>query len=216
MPVKDPGRPRRRVLLWAGVAALNALTLAALWVTAWRIREEKLAARHGAGPPAAGGPEETRLRLLPGVPARFAHFTLLAAAEATLRVLDARGVPCADFTGLAPGQQRNWQELALAVVEAGPGGWLVEARLEPGAPCRGPGLYRKLAEGLRIELSGGRALVVLKWTLEEPALELAVESPAGTRTETFRGPGERVAAGIRIALGRDPSGAWALRAAEAP
>lgn len=216
MSVKAPGRPRRRALLWAGVATLNALTLAALWVTAWRVREEKLAARLGAQPPAAGGPEETRLRLLPDVPTRFAHFTLLAAGDATLRVLDARGVPCADFTGLAPGERRNWQELALAVLEAGPGGWLVEARLEPGAPCRGPGLYRKLAEGLRIELSGGRALVVRTWTPEGPALELGVESPDGARTEAFRGPGERVAAGIRIALGRDPSGAWALRAAETP
>lgn len=212
MPVKSPGVPRRRALLWTGIAALNVLTLAALWTVAWRVREQKLAARLGTGP---AGSETERLPLHPGSTARFAHFLLRVADDGTLQVLDARGAPCADFPGLAPGDRRNWQELALTVLETDGGRRLVEARLEAGAPCRGPGLYRKLREGLRIEFPGGRALVVRRWRPQEPALEVDIESDGAVRTETLRGPAETTAAGLRLGLERDPSTGWALRAAEA-
>jgi hypothetical protein len=212
MPVKSPEVSRRRVLLWTGIAALNILTLAALWTVAWRVREQKLAARLGTDSP---GPETERLPLHPGATARFAHFTLRVAHDGTLQVFDARGAPCADFADLVPGDRRNWQELALTVLETDGGRRLVEARLEAGAPCRGPGLYRKLREGLRIEFPGGRALVVRRWAPEEPALAVEIESEGAVRAETLRGSGEWTAAGLRIGLERDPSTGWALRAADA-
>lgn len=211
MPVKTPSSPRRRALFWAGVGILNALTLVALWITAWRVRQEKLAARLGGEPSETPASETAHLRLLPGAPVRFAHFTLLAAAERTLRILDARGSPCVDFFDLAPGDQRRWQELALAVLGSGTGGWLLEVRLEAGAPCRGSGLYHRLHEGLRIEFSENRALVVERWSPREPLLELYVESPEGARIETFLGPDERTTAGLRLALEPNPTSGWALR-----
>lgn len=209
---QNPKVSRRRALLLAGIAALNILTLAALWTVAWRVREQKLAARLGTDSP---GPETEHLPLHLGSATRFAYFTLLVAHDGTLQVLNARGAPCADFADLVSGDRRNWQELALAVLETDGGRRLVGARLEAGALCRSPGLYRKLREGLRIKLPGGRALIVRRWAPEEPALAVEIESEGAVRAETLRGPAEWTAAGLRIGLERDPSTGWALRGAEA-
>ena len=163
---------------WALSVALCLCTLVALWITAWKIRQDKVEARRGGRQEA---PSETdRLRRLPvarnkGVLA--GHFKLGFTREGTLDVYDLHSRRLVTFTGFVPGERRGWQELRLRCVAADEKMTLVEAEFQPGAACFGLGEYADLKPGLRIDLDEERHLTVVRWDPATPAIHLS--GPAG-------------------------------------
>jgi hypothetical protein len=163
---------------WALSVVLCLCTLVALWITAWKIRQDKVAARRGGR---EAEPSETdRLRRLPiarDKAVRVAHFKLGYTRAESLMVLDQNSKPLVTFTGFVPGERRAWQELRIACLAADERSYLVEVEFRPGAPCLGTGEYADLKPGLRIELDEEHAVTVLRWDPAKPEVYLA--GPAG-------------------------------------
>jgi hypothetical protein len=162
----------------------SACALSATLVAAVRIRDAKIEARRArvgeAVEPFVETPGPREIRLLRGGAARFEDFTL-SFEEGRLAVRDRRGRRVVDFTRLDLPGPRGWNELQLDLLEVAPEAIAIRARTEPGAPCRGPGLYRWLRTGLRIEVPGTEPLVVTAWDEAGGALEISkVPVPPGT------------------------------------
>ena len=174
MSVKAPV-PR---LYWALSLVLCLCTLVALWITAWKIRQDKVEARRGGREPE---PSETdRLRRLPiarDKAVRAGHFKIGFTKEGELRVFDSLSKPLVTFTGVAAGERRGWQELRIRCLAADEKMVLVEVEFKPGAACLGTGLYADLKPGLRIELDDDLHLTVLRWDPSKP--EVYLSGPSG-------------------------------------
>jgi hypothetical protein len=165
---------------WILSGLLCLATLVALWLTAWKVREEKLAARAGGrqDPPS----ETDRLRRLPiprGRGVHAGHFKLVYPdRDGALRVYTMANQHLVNFTGLREGERRAWQELQVLVRGADEKGYLVEVAFTPGSPCRGLGEYAALKPGLRIELDEDVALVVQHWDPAKPELRFSTSRGA--------------------------------------
>lgn len=170
------------VLYWVLAAILCACTLVALWITGWKIRQEKVASRSAGlqAPPS----DTDRLRRLPvarGQAVQAGHFQLAYPnRDGALLVLDAGRRPLATFTGFREGERRAWQELQVACIAADEKAYLVEVAFHPGAACRGPGEFASLRPGLRIDLDDARSLTVVRWDPAKP--ELVLSTPSGETT----------------------------------
>ncbi len=167
-----PKRLLIRILPWIACG----LALAALLVTALRVRDAKIEARRaGAGEsldPVLESPGPRDLTLGRGGAVRYEDFTL-SFEEGRLVVRDRRGRRCVDFIQLDRKGARGWQELQIDILSANPEALGLRAQIVPGSPCRGPGLYRGLKAGLRID-----ALTVLGWEEARRALTVGVEGAA--------------------------------------
>jgi hypothetical protein len=186
---------------WILSGVLCLCTLVALWITAWKIREEKVAARTAGrqAPPS----ETDRLRRLPlmrGRGIRAGHFRLhYPPRDGALMVSDGTNQLLVTFTGLREGERRAWQELQIACIAADEKGYLLDVEFRPGSPCRGPGDYAVIKPGLRIELGEDRALVVLRWDPAKP--ELLLSGPGGEIGLADGGEWKDAACRVRLAGG---------------
>jgi hypothetical protein len=175
MSVKGPA-PRAYWIL-SGILCL--CTLVALFITAWKIRQEKVEARIGGR---EAEPSDTdRPRKIPiarGKFARAGHFKIGYVREATLAVLDLNSRCLVSYPGLKEGERRAWQELQLAWVAGDSTSCVVQVEFRPGSPCRGPGEYEDLKPGLRIELDPDVHLTVERWDPSKPEVYLA--GPTGS------------------------------------
>jgi hypothetical protein len=150
-----------KILPWAA----TAFALIALLVVAVRVRDRKIEARRARigepiTPPGDGTPREFNLPR--GAAETYEDFTL-SFLDGRLLVRDRKGRAVADFAQLDRGGARGWQELQIEILSALPEGLSIRARIEPGAPCRGPGIYRLLRTGLRIVPGPGSAFTVSAW-----------------------------------------------------
>lgn len=189
-------------LPWVFAAILVACTLVALWVTAARVKGQKMAARYGEkveAPPSLG-PE--RLTLKTGERRQVGHFTLVGKG-ATLEVVDANGRALVEFTGIRKGQLRAWQELQLTFVEVAADALGVETEFRPGSPCFGSGLYRALKAGLQVRFPGGRSATITAWDPSTSEIKVHFESPGGHVQNTFGAEGKGDVFGMSYALDRD-------------
>lgn len=175
MTVKAP-LPR---LYWVFAGILVACTLVALWVTAWKIREEKVASRlAGLQAPPSDTDRLRRLPLTRGRSVQAGHFQLAYPDRAgALIVVGPSGRPLVTFTGFREGERRAWQELRIFGVAADEKAYLVEVDFLPGGACRGPGEFSELKPGLRIDLDDTRFLSVVRWNPAKP--ELVLSTPTG-------------------------------------
>jgi hypothetical protein len=199
MAVKAPPGP----LFWIPAGILVVCTLVALWVTAAQVKARKMAARYGERiqpAPVVDAPlAEVTLRR--GKPVTVGHLTLdLDQNDGSLTVLDAQQRPLARFGGLKKGDERGWQELRMKLLDVDADAVRIATELRPGAPCLGPGTFRALRPGLRVELPGGRALTLVAWDAVKPEAKVKVE--AGDRAEelTLTADQERTALGVRAVL----------------
>ncbi len=165
---------------WILSGVLCLAPLVALWITAWKIRQEKVAARSGGrqAPPS----ETDRLRRLPiprGRSVHAGHFKLIYPdRDAALLVYTMTQQHLVTFTGLREGERRAWQELQILCRASDEKGYLVEVEFKPGSPCRGLGEYAALKVGLRIDLEEDLALVVQHWDPAKPELRLSTSRGA--------------------------------------
>lgn len=160
---------------WILSGLLCLATLVALWLTAWKVRAEKLAAREGGrqAPPS----ETDRLRRLPvarGRGVHAGHFKLsYPDRDGTLAVYSMSNQHLVTFTGVREGERRAWQELQVRCRAADEKQYLLEIAFLPGSACRGAGEYVALKPGLRIELDNDLAVSVARWDPEKPELRLS-------------------------------------------
>lgn len=187
-------------VFWVLAGILSLCTLTALWVTAARVKAQKLAARYGdseeAPPPPS--PEHALRR---GIPARVGHFTLeFLKTGDVLEVRDAQDRPLARFPGLRKGQERGWQELRLSVLDAAPDELRVGAQFQPGSPCYGPGTYLALKTGLRIDPAQGRSITLLAWDPAKPEARLKVDVAGGSEEQTLADGETRGILGVTVSL----------------
>lgn len=175
MSVKGPA-PRAYWIL-SGILCL--CTLVALWITAWKIRQDKVEARMGGREPE---PAETdRPRRIPIAFRKFAragHFKIGYVREATLAVLDLNSRCLVSYPGMKEGERRAWQELQITWVAGDSNACVLQVEFKPGSPCRGPGEYEALKPGLRIELDPEVHLTVERWDPAKPEVYLA--GPTGS------------------------------------
>lgn len=161
---------------------LVGLTLVVLWLVAWKVRDAKVEARSGgrerieADPAPPAGP----VPLARGASLRAGHFALTYPdRDGALEVARANGEALVEFAALKAGERRAWQELQIDVQETSAASHLIRVEFRPGAPCRGPGLYRAVKPGLRIEVDGV-AFTVSRW---DPAAGGAVRFDSGAELE---------------------------------
>jgi hypothetical protein len=155
---------RRPRLFWILAGLLCLCTLGALLATAVRIREAKIEARRARDgdritEPADAAPGPRELRIPRGSSLRYEDFTL-AFLDGRLQVRDRKGRPVVEFTHLDRRGLRGWQELQIDLLAADPESLDLRAELRLGEPCRGPGIYRWLRPGLRIEAGPGAAFTL--------------------------------------------------------
>ncbi len=187
-------------LKWIFAGILCLCTLVALWATAMRVREQKLAARRGdriqdAAPirlPEDGRPRKLELRR--GQKVAVEHFTLLC-SDQTLAV-----VPFVEFIDLKKGDVRGWQELRLAVLEVDQTGIALEAGIRPGAPSTGDGWYTAIRQGLQVEFDGNRSVAVVSWDPAKPEIKVKIQHGDQGKEETLGENAQVRAFGILLRL----------------
>jgi len=191
-------------VVWTLAGILCLCTLTALWVTAARIKANKMAARYGIGretesSTTAPTPEQIRLRR--GQTASAQHLTL-AYLDEGLEVRDAQGRARVRFPDPKPGRRLGWQELRMTLREATKDELQIDLEFVPGAASYGAGVYRELKAGLRVEFPHGRALTVTAW---DPAtLEGKVKVEARERSEErLLMPSTQTLMGLRFSLRQD-------------
>jgi len=201
MSAQAPVRPlHSAVKILAGLLVL--CTLVALWVTAARVKANKMAARYGIG--AEADPLEPRLapiRLHRGQSAPVQHLTL-AFSEEGLEVRDAQGRTRARYAGLPQGRRLGWQELRMTLREAAKDDLVIEPELVPGAASFGAGVYLDLRAGLRVEFPHGRALTLMSWDPAKQDGRVKIEDAA--RSEEHAMAGTSPALRLRWSLTKDP------------
>lgn len=180
MTAQAPQRPLHPVV-WVLAGILVLCTLTALWVTAARVKANKLAARYGSDKEPA--PVEPRLgpfALQRGRSVPVQHLTLVF-GQAGLEIHDAQGRTRAIYSPLTKGLRFGWQELRLMLLEATKDDLLIDAEFIPGAASFGPGVYLDLRAGLRVEFPHGRALTLIAWDPAQGEGKIKVEQ--GDRSE---------------------------------
>jgi hypothetical protein len=136
-------------------AALVGITLVALWLVAWKIRDAKVEARSGGREKieAAPAPPAGVVPVPRGGAIRAGHFLLrYPERDGVLEVVKPDGAVVVEFPGLRGGERRGWQELQIEVAASNARTHELRIEFRPGAACRGPGLYRAVKPGLRIEV----------------------------------------------------------------
>jgi hypothetical protein len=159
--------------------SLVIVTLLTLWLVAWKVRDAKIEARSAGReriesdlPPPAGVVPIPR-----GGGIRAGHFLLrYPERDGVLEVLKPDGEVLAEFGGLRGGERRGWQELQIEVAASNARMHEVRVEYRPGAACRGPGLFRAVKPGLRIEVET-LAFSVSRW---DPAAGGAVKFDSGS------------------------------------
>jgi len=182
MVAQAPDRKQHPVV-WVLAGILCLCTLTAMWVTAARIKADKMAARYGVPippEPAVADPKPSPIRLKRGESAPAQHLTL-AYVDGSLEVRNAQGRALARYPDLKPGRRLGWQELRVEIREASADEVLLDAEFVPGAASFGPGIYLDLRAGLRVEFAKGRSLTVLAW--DPVKLEGKVRFERGDRSE---------------------------------
>ena len=165
---------------WAFAAILCLCTLVALWATGARVKAAKMAARYGdrtASAPIEAGATST-VTLPRGKRVTVAHFDVEYSGDA-VRVFNGAGTAVVEFPALRTGERRGWQELQMTFVEISPEQLKLEVDFKPGSPCFGPGRYRALRQGLRIQFPGDRSVTVTAWDAAKPQVTLQLEGPMG-------------------------------------
>lgn len=217
MPVKAPspnGPPS--ALTWTFVAILCACTLVALWVTAARVKANKLAARYGERieRPAIIVAEDARLPrivLKRGERLHVEHFILhFPDSGDRLTVQDAKDQPLVEFHRIRKGEQRGWQELRMTFLEAAKDHLTIEAELRPGASSFGPGGYRAIRPGLRVEFDPQRSVTVTAWDPDKPELKLKIDTDGQSEERTLVAEAEARVRGISFCLKKSDPGGWTL------
>jgi hypothetical protein len=202
MSAQAPVRPLHpAVKILAGLLVLCTLT--ALWVTAARVKANKLAARYGVG--VETDPLEPRLvpiRLHRGHSAPVQHLSLAFSREG-LEVRDAQGRIRARYVDLIPGRRLGWQELRMTVREATEDDLVIEPEFVPGAASFGAGVYLDLRAGLRVEFPHGRALTLIAWDPAKQDGRVKIEDAAGSEEHSMTGTSPKMR--LRWSLKNDPA-----------
>jgi hypothetical protein len=185
---------------WTAAALLCGIVLTALWVTAWRVRNRKLAARSGDAEQI-----EPVIRLKRGERLRVEGFTLHF-REDKLSVYDSRDRLCVDFIRMEKGQARRWQELQLIFLEVEKDAFTIKVEIKPGGACFGGGFYRMLRAGLRVEFPEKRAFTIIAWDPAKPEMTARVERRDEKEEITFGEKGERQIFGVTCSILRTPKG----------
>jgi hypothetical protein len=201
MSAQAPGQPLHpAVKVLAGLLVLCTLT--ALWVTAVRVKANKMAARYGVG--AETDPLEARLppiRLHRGQSAPVQHLSLTFSEEG-LEVRDAQGRTRALYVDLIQGLRLGWQELRMTLREASKDDLVIEPEFIPGAPSFGAGVYLDLRSGLRVEVPHGRALTLIAWDPVKQEGKVRIED--ASRSDEYPITGTSPAMRLRWSLTKGP------------
>jgi hypothetical protein len=206
-------------LQWILAGILCLCTLVALWATAMRVREQKLAARRGdrgervpqEAPPRTEV-DTVRSRKIPLPPGRkvaVEHFSLVYRDDA-ITVAGSDGRSFVDFLHLKKGEQRGWQELRLTILELDPSGPVVEAEFRPGAPCTGDGRYTAIRAGLQIEFDGRRLVTITAWDPAKPELKLRVQRGDHVEEQTLGENARTQSFGLGLELRKRAPADWDL------
>jgi hypothetical protein len=193
------------VKVWTAAALLCGIVLTALWITAWRVRSRKLAARSGDAELIVPSALPLKIHLNRGDRLRVEGFTLHF-RENKLSVYDSRGRLCVDFIRMEKGQARRWQELQIIFLEVEKDAFTIEAEIKPGASCFGGGFYRALRTGLRVEFPGKQTFTIIAWDPAKPEMTARVERRDEKEEVTFGEKGERRIFGVTCNLLRTPKG----------
>jgi hypothetical protein len=192
-------------LQWIFAAVLCLCTLVALWATAMRVREQKLAARRGERIQdtipirVAENGRPLKLSLISGQKLAVEHFWLLY-SDKTLKVSDSQGSLLVSFINLEKGVKRGWQELQLTVLQADPSSLVVDAEIRPGAPSTGDGWYTAIRAGLRVEFDMGRIVTVTAWDPAKPELKAKIEIGEKVEEKTLVDNAETWSFGVKLRL----------------
>lgn len=179
MPDPAPLTTQQKIA-WGAVVALCAVTVVVLWIAASRLKAAKIEARRGTAPVFdADGSAVIRLVAAESPMARFAHFEIALAEGGAVVVSRAGGAPCVEYRGIRDGAVRRWQELQLTFADVTDPAVRLKAELKPGAPCFGPGRYRDLRAGLRIELAAGHSVTLLHVDRARREVRVEVETTDG-------------------------------------
>ncbi len=208
MTTRTPWSERLR---WIAAAVLCGTVLVALWITAWRVRALKLAARdasHDNAPIDSGDSGLQRLTLTRARKLPVGHFTLSAGEPVEdLSIHDSRGAHLVNFLRFKRGEIRRWQELQLTLLESGQDSVTLECGFRPGQPCFGAGRYVALREGLRIEFPERRSVTVLRFDAQREEIRLGVEAAGKQQEFTLTGPrGEQRILSLLMRFERPASG----------
>jgi hypothetical protein len=189
---------------WIFASILCLCTLVALWVTAARVKDRKMAARYGdrIPPSVVDSSKPSTVRLRPGKQTPAGHFLLEFLDEMKIRVLDADGRPLVDFPGVRKGLVRRWQELQLTVVDVAsePPSVSLEVEFKPGSPCFGSGIFHQLRAGLQVQFDAGRTVSIVGWDPAKPEMTLKFEGRGEPVQRTFGRSGEGRELSIRYQL----------------
>jgi hypothetical protein len=202
MSAQAPVRPLHpAVKVLAGLLVLCTLT--ALWVTAARIKANKMAVRYGIGTENAPGDREgSQIRLHRGQSVNVQHLRLLYSGDA-LEVRDAQDRIRARYFNLVRGRRLGWQELQVTLLEAAKDELLIESEFVPGAASFGGGVYYELRAGLRVEFRGDRAFTLATWNPSTEEGKVKIEE--GARSEDHSMSGQSPAFRLRWTLREGPS-----------
>ena len=194
-------------VVWVLAGILCLCTLTALWVTAARVKANKMAARYGIGretelpPVQVPGPGLEPVRLRRGQTAPAQHLTL-AYVDEGLEVRDAQGRTRVRYPDPKPGRRLGWQELRMTLREATKDELQIDLEFVPGAASYGAGVYRELKAGLRVEFPRGRALTVTAWDPATLAGKVTVEARERSEERTLT-PSPQTLMGLRFSLRQD-------------
>ncbi len=160
------------------------------------------AARHGVRPRFfLGDQKRAALRLGLGEQIEVEHFFIAWLGAEGLRVLNPGGLLLARYAPPTRGWIRRWHELELRCVAASPQAVTLELELKPGSSCFGPGDYRPVRAGLRIDLEGGRSVTVTRYDAARPELHARVTHQGENAEIVLTGEApERKVGPLRIAL----------------
>lgn len=174
MSVKG-GAPRA---YWILSGLLCLCTLVALWIVAWKVRQDKVAARSAGRQESASVDGPRRLLIPRGKAGLAGHFKVSYPGERTLSVFDLNARHLATFPGFADGEVRAWQELRMKWIAGDATSAVVEVEFRPSSPCVGVGVYADLKPGLRVELSPDVQFSVERWDPDKP--EIFLVGPSGS------------------------------------
>lgn len=219
MSVKDPASDRKPPrAVWVAAAILCLCTLVALWVTAARVKGQKLAARMGeriraetGAPLSIGDGRPLPLRLRRGQSVAVEYFLLRFDARGeSLSIADDKNRPLVEFLHLKKGRQRGWQELRLTFQEADGPDLSLEAELRPGATSHGDGWYAAVRPGLRVEFDRDRSVTVTAWDPAKGDLTLKAQRSDQAEEHRIAAGGRAGAFGLAFGVTKREGAAWGL------
>ncbi|HXX94210.1 MAG TPA: serine/threonine-protein kinase, partial [Planctomycetota bacterium] len=157
----------------------------------------------------AGDSRLVKLRLSRGQRLRVEDYTILFMELAeNLLVSDRRDSQCVEFIRLGKGALRRWHDLQIAVLEAGPNFFTIEAEIKPGATCFGAGIYFALRDGLRVDFPRDRSFSILSFDPKSSDLKARFEGEGKAQEEMIhlRGEGQILGVYYRLLKNDTPEG----------